>query len=116
MSYPPWHASRMQSEDAAEPIEWDVTELKRSIDEWEGIAARIMQLLQETAEAVGSQNWRPHAAQITAAVTRFRELCRRESEQLGVWREDGLAADEAYERVWDEADALVKWLSRMMQA
>jgi hypothetical protein len=115
MSDPLWQSLRMQSEDAAEPIEWDIAELKRSIEEWEGIASRIVQLLQETADCAASQNWRPHAAQIRAVVARFRELCRRESEQLGAWREDGVAADEAYERVWDEADALVKWLHRMMQ-
>ncbi len=115
MSHPLWQAARMQSEDAAKPIQWDIAELKRSIDEWEGIASRIMQLLHETADNAASQNWRPHAAQIAAVVSRFRELCHREGEQLGCWREDGLAADEAYERVWDEADALVRWLHRMMQ-
>jgi hypothetical protein len=106
----------MQSDDAAEPIEWDIMELKRSIDEWEGIASHIMQLLLETADAPASRNWRPHAAQITGVVTRFRELCQRESQELGFWREDGLAADEVYERLWDEAGALVQWLYRMMQA
>ncbi len=115
MSHPLCQAPRMQSEDAAGPIEWDIAALKRSIEEWEGIASHILELLHETADCPASQNWRPHAAQITAVVSRFRQLCQRESEQLGFWRGDGLAADEAYERVWDEADALVKWLHRMMQ-
>lgn len=106
----------MQSEDAAEPMEWDIAELRRSIDEWEGIASHIIELLRETVDAAaGSQNWRPHAAQITTVVSRFRELCRAESQQLGFWRGDGLAADEAYEHVWDKGDQLVRWLNRMMQ-
>jgi len=104
----------MQSEDAAEPIEWDTAELKRSIDEWATIASQIIQLLHSTADAGTTQNWRPHAAQITAVVSRFCELCRRECQQLGGWREDGLAPAEAYERVRDQGDALVKWLMRMM--
>lgn len=105
----------MQSEDAAEPMEWDIAELRRSIDEWEGIASNIIRLLSETADYDGSRNWRPHGAQIAAVVDRFRNLCRNESQHLGCWREDGVAADEAYERVWDEGDQLVRWLNRMMQ-
>ncbi|MDQ6625653.1 MAG: hypothetical protein M3Y69_05860 [Verrucomicrobiota bacterium] len=107
----------MQSEDAAGPIEWDVAELKRSIEEWEEIASHILALLQSTTESAASaQNWQPHAAQITAVVRRFRDLCRRQSSQLGRWREDGLTADQAYDRVWDKGDQLVRWLTRMMQA
>jgi hypothetical protein len=105
----------MQSDDAAEPIDWDVEELKRSIDEWEGIAAQIIVLMHETVDAPRSCNWRPHFQQILAVVCRFRELCRDEARQLGAWRADGLAPDEAYERVWDAGDQLVKWLHRMMQ-
>jgi hypothetical protein len=116
MSHPLWQTARMQSEDAAGPIEWDIAELKRSIEEWDGIAARILQLLDETASAAASQNWRPHATQIITVVRRFRALCEREVQQLRSCCEDGAMADEAYERVWDEADALVKWLGRMMQA
>lgn len=105
----------MQSDDAAKPIAWDVQELRRSIEEWEAIASQIIELLHDTVNCARSENWRPHYEQIVAAVRRFRELCRYESEQLGCWREDGLAPDEAYERVWDEADHLVNWLNRMMQ-
>lgn len=115
MSYPVCDARRMQSEDAAEPVEWDIAEFKRRIDEWEGIAAQIIRLLNESANAATSQNWRPHAGQITAVVTRFRDLCRRESRQLGWWRADGVTADEAYDSVWQQGDALVRWLNRMMQ-
>jgi hypothetical protein len=105
----------MQSDDGAEPAQWDVDELKRSIDEWEAIATHILKLLQESAEDTGGQNWQPHRAQIIAVVNRFRQLCRRESQQLGSWREDGLAPDDAYERVWNEGDQLVQWLQRMMR-
>ena len=105
----------MKSDDAAEPIEWDVEELKRSVEEWEGIASEIIELMHETIDAPRSQNWRPHFEQIVAVVRRFRDLCRHESEQLGCWREDGRQPDEAYERVWDEGSELVKWLNRMMQ-
>ena len=115
MSDPLCQSARMQSEDAAGPIEWDLTELKGSIEEWAVIAANILQLMDETLEYPASRNWRPHATQITAVVSRFRNLCRLESQQLGSWREDGLAPDEAYEKVWDEADRLVSWLNRMMQ-
>lgn len=116
MSHPFCQAGRMKSEDAAEPIEWDIAQLKRSIDEWEAIASHILELMDETADCPTSQNWRPHAEQISAVVNRFQELCRRESQQLGFSREDGLASDEAYERVWNEAEGLVKWLHRMLQS
>ena len=115
MSDPLCESRRMQSDDAAEPIEWDVEELKRSVDEWEAIASRIIELMHETLDAPRSRNWRPHAAQIRAVVCRFRDLCRAESTQLGAWREDSLDPAEAYERVWDQGDQLVKWLNRMMQ-
>ena len=115
MSHPLRQAGHMKSKDAAEPIESHIAEFKRCIDEWEGIAAHIVQLLKETADCAAAENWRPHAAQITVVVTRFRQLCRRESLQFSLLGQDGLAADEAYERVWDEADGLVKWLKRMMQ-
>ena len=107
----------MQSDNTAEPIQWDIARHKRSIEEWEGIASRILELLDDTADGAASErpNWRPHAEQINSVVHRFRTLCRKESQRLGFWREDVVAADEAYERVWDEADVLVKWLNRMMQ-
>ncbi len=116
MSDPIRHSGRMKSEDAAGPIEWDIAELKGSIEEWAGIAGNILQLMRETLEYPASRNWRPHAAQITTVVSRFQDLCEREFQQLGSWREDGLAPEEAYERVWDEADQLVQWLNRMMQS
>ena len=115
MSYPLCETARMQSDDTAEPIEWNVDELRSAITEWEGIAAQIIDRLHETFECAGSQNWRPHFAQIVTVVSRFRDRCREEAKQLHFWREDGLQPGEAYERVWDEADQLVAWLKRMMQ-
>ena len=115
MSDPLCKSRRMQSDDAAEPVEWDVEELQRSINEWNGIATKIIELMHETLDDPRSQNWRPHFHQIVGVVSRFRELCRRESAQLGSWREDGLAPDEAYQRVWEEGNQLVQWLRRMMR-
>jgi hypothetical protein len=105
----------MQSEDAAEPVEWDITELKRNIAEWEEIAFQMMQLLPESAEVPAARNWQPHLHQIQHAVGQFRDRCRAESTQLGRWRPDGLQASEVYDLVWAEADRLVKWLTRMME-
>ena len=113
MSDPLCDAVVMQWEDAAEPIEWDVTELEQSIEEWEAIAARIVQLLHETVECPASRNWRPHVTQIDAVVRRFRELCRRERQRI-VSSDDNFAVEDAFERVWNEGDGLVKWLNRMM--
>lgn len=115
MSHPLCQSARMQSEDRAEPVEWDFAKLKKSIAEWAEIAANILQLMGETLDDPASRNWRPHVAQIRTVVSRFRDRCERESQRLGSWREDGLAPDEAYEQVWDEADRLVSWLHRMMQ-
>ena len=113
MSDPLCDAVVMQWEDAAEPIEWDVTELEQSIEEWEAIAARIVQLLHETTDCPASLNWRPHVAQIDAVVRRFRELCRRERQCMASC-DNNFAASDAFERVWNEGYGLVKWLNRMM--
>ena len=115
MSHPLWETARMQSDDRAEPIEWDLQELKNAVAEWENVATQILACLDRDLAAEQSSNWRPHAGQIAKAVRAFRDLCRTEREQLGIWREDGVAADEAYEKVWDEADRLVQWLNRMMK-
>jgi hypothetical protein len=105
----------MQSDDRAEPIEWDLQELKSAVREWESVASQILTCLDRDLATDRSANWRPHADQIAKAVRAFRDLCHEEAEQLGVWRADGIAADEAYEKVWDEADRLVQWLNRMMR-
>ena len=114
MSDPLCEAVLMQWEDAAEPIEWDITDLQQSIEEWEAIAARIVQLLHETADSPASQNWRPHVTQIDAVVRRFRDLCRRERQRIASAADANRVAEDAFERVWNEGDALVKWLNRMM--
>ena len=114
MSDPLCDAGLMQWEDAAEPIEWDLTHLQRSIEEWEGIAAHIVQLLHETAEQPASLNWRPHVAQIDKVVRRFRDLCHRELQRIGSFDDDHFDAEHSFERVWNEGDGLVKWLNRMM--
>jgi hypothetical protein len=57
----------MQSDDATERIEWDVQELRRSIDEWDHIASQIIELLQATVDGARSQNWRAHYAQIVGS-------------------------------------------------
>ena len=116
LSDPGCEAVRMQSDDRAEPIEWDVEQLKSAIGEWESVASQILECLErDVAAADRSANWRPHAGQIAKAVETFRDRCRDEAERLGLWREDGLLADEAYEAVWDEADRLLQWLQRMMR-
>ena len=106
----------MQSDDAAEPIEWDLAELKSDLQEWENIASQIVAGLHAAVDGVRSRNWRPHFAQIVAVVERFRERCYAEAHRLGAWREDGLEPGEVYERVRNEGDRLVKWLNRMMQS
>ena len=116
MSHPACETARMQSDDAAERIEWDVEELKSAIREWESVASQILTCLEgDIAAADRSANWRPHAGQIGKAVRAFRDRCRDEAERLGFWREDGLPPDEAYEAVWNEADRLLQWLNRMMR-
>ena len=105
----------MQSEDAAEPVEWDVEELRLTIHEWESVASQILEHLAAEAHGEACANWRPHVGQMTKAVRTFRDFCCEHRQALGLWREDGLAPDEAYEIVWDEADRLVQWLNRMMR-
>jgi hypothetical protein len=105
----------MQSDNAAEPIEWDVKELKRAIDEWQRIAAQIIELMHDTRDCPHSQNWRPHFQQILRVVQRFREVCRQHSAHLVAMSHDGSDPAGVYECVWHEGHQLVQWLHRMMQ-
>ena len=112
MSYACCQSARMQSDEQMEqgvPVE----DLKRTLAEWEHIASAILVLLQD--EGDDGANWRPHLEQIRTAVQRYRDVCLHERAQLGLWRRDGLAPGEVYERLWEQGDRLAKWLQRMMQ-
>ena len=102
----------MQSDDATEPA--DVQELKRSLAEWAAIAARMIELLDETIDCERSRNWRPHRSQIVKAVRAFGEHCRSEAAELSSWRADELEADDVRDRVREHGERLVDWLNRMM--
>lgn len=115
LSHPSCEARRMQSEETAEPVERDLEELRSSIVEWQGIASQLLEKLRQPALQDQSAHWRPHRSQIERALRHYQDLCRDESQQLGLWREDGLQPDEVYESVWDEGDRLAKWLNRMME-
>ncbi len=104
----------MQSDDATEPLQWNVRELRRSLDEWAAIASQMIDLLHATVGSERSRNWRPHFTQIVNAVQAFGDRCRSEAEQLRTWRADGLEPDEAFEDVRDQGQRLVDWLQRMM--
>ena len=103
----------MKSNEAAEPVGWDLEELKSTLEEWQQIASQLLAALRETVEREGPENWRPHRWQIERALRHYRDLCRDQAQELGLWREDGLGPDEVYEAVWDEGDRLAEWLSRM---
>ncbi len=104
----------MQSDDATEPVESGVQEHRQSLVEWAAISSEMIDLLHKTVACDRSRNWRPHFSQIVAAVEAFRARCREEAGEVGCWRLDGLDADEAFERVRDQGNRLVKWLQRMM--
>lgn len=111
MSHHSCETARMQSE----RIEWDIVELKQNLLEWEDIASALTNLLREEVRAAKRVNWVPHFDQITRAVQRFRDLCCREREQLGTWRDDGLEPCEIYDRVVEQGERLTTWLLRMVQ-
>ena len=104
----------MKFEDAAEPIESDVTPLKCAIDEWDSIASQIIERMDADIVRAGSENWRPHHGQIVAVVSRFQELCRDVLSRLSFASDDREELFDAYARVWEQADQLVKWLNRMV--
>ena len=87
--------------------------LRCALTEWEQIAAQLLEVVYEAADREQSANWRPHRDQIAAAVMHFRNLCRAQLEQIGVWREDELQPEEVREWIWGEGDRLAKWLQRM---
>ncbi|MDQ3120253.1 MAG: hypothetical protein M3Q89_11910 [Verrucomicrobiota bacterium] len=102
----------MQSHEA-EPVERDLEELKNILDEWRSIASELIEMLRQTVDHEESANWGPHVTQIDKVLRQYRDLCDDESQQLGLWREDGLQPDEVYEVVWNEGDRLAQWLTRM---
>ncbi len=114
MSYPSCDAGEMKSDEAIESLDSATVELKRSLLEWEGIASQILELLHNQLHCEPAANWRPHCDQIVGAVQRYRDRCRCELEQIGLWREDELEVDEVHELMWDEGDRLAKWLQQMM--
>lgn len=109
MSHPVCKDVRMKSEDAAEPVEWDVEDLTNTLHEWASLASLMIEHLVTEADLEKSANWRPHLDQIVKTVASFRDHCREGSRCLGLCRED-----ELHDAIWNEADRLVKWLTRMM--
>ena len=104
----------MKSDDAAEPVEWNAKELRRSCNEWSSLASQMIEFLHQEVHCEDSAHWKPHLSQITKTIAHLRDRCVEESLCLGQWREDGLQPDEVHELVWAEADQLVQWLTRMM--
>ncbi|HSH38734.1 MAG TPA: hypothetical protein VK993_08105 [Chthoniobacterales bacterium] len=102
----------MQSDDATEPLY--LQELRQSLAEWAAISSQMIDLLHETAGSERSRNWRPHFTQIVMAVQTFGDRCRSEAEAFGLWRVDGLEADDVFERIREQGQRLVDWLQRMM--
>lgn len=109
------HSRRMQSDETAEPLEWDLLELQRTLNEWGSLASQMMEHLLVEVHWERSANWKPHLHQLMQRIRHFRDRCREESRQLGHWRADGLQPDEVYELVWADADRLGQWLTRMME-
>lgn len=99
----------------SERIEPELVELKRNLQEWEGIASALIDLLRKQVGEVEQANWVPHFDQITRAVQHFRDTCSRECEQLGTWRDDGLLPCDVYDSVVEQGDRLTSWLLRMVQ-
>ena len=112
LSYPCCHTGRMKSE---ETIGEEAAALGRVLAEWASITAQLIDVVNDAAERESSANWRPHAGQIIAAVSRFRALCEAQIEEISDWRPDGLEPEEVRAWVWAEGDRLAKWLQRMTQ-
>lgn len=91
-------------------------ELRATLEDYATTTETLLERLEVCAEtdAEESRNWRPHIAQMQAALARFRDLCRSEIEKIGFWREDELDAEEVHELVWGEGEQLVRWLNRMI--
>lgn len=99
------------------PVEFfGAEELRVALEDYAATTTALLLALQTSAEAGAeeSRNWRPHIAQMGAALARFTELCRDEIGKIGLWREDQPDPEEVHELVWEEGDRLVRWLQRMM--
>ncbi|MBA2431847.1 MAG: hypothetical protein H0V56_06985 [Chthoniobacterales bacterium] len=96
------------------PLTEEAAELQRVLHEWENITSVLIATLHEQVDSARPANWHPHFEQIVSALHGYRELCRREIEQIGLWREDGLEPEEVHEQIWEQGDRLAKWLSRMI--
>lgn len=103
----------MKSDDATEPVDSHLRELRHTLEEWAAISSQMIELLHETVGCDRSRNWRPHLSQIVAAVEAFGTRCRDEAEQVGCWRPDGIDPDDAFEHVRAQGNRLVGWLQRM---
>ena len=86
MSYPRCEAVGMKSDDATEPVDSNLRELRESLEEWAAIASEMIELLHATSDAYRSRNWHPHLSQIVRAVRAFGDRCREEAEEVGCWR------------------------------
>lgn len=114
LSDPLWHAGRMKSDEAIEPVDEDVAALKCALTEWESITAQLLEQLHSDVRSDRAANWRPHVDQIVRAIVRYRALCREELGKVGGWREDGLDPLDVHQLVWEQGDRLAKWLARMV--
>ncbi len=88
--------------------------LQGTLLEWESIATRLIEQLHTEMASDKAANWRPHYSQILRALLRYRETCRDELNQIGLWREDGLQPAEVHEALWTHGDQLAHWLERMV--
>ncbi|MGI8819478.1 MAG: hypothetical protein ACR2ID_01180 [Chthoniobacterales bacterium] len=104
----------MRSDETLEPIDETVAALRTALLEWEHIATRLIEQLHADVASNRPANWRPHFAQMVKALLHYRQTCRKELGQIGLWREDGLETEELHESLWEQGAGLATWLERMV--
>ena len=97
-----------------DPVLFGTEDLREILEEYARNTAALIAAFGKSAEAEESLIWRPHLAQMYAAISHFADTIRAELENLGTWRADGRDLEEVHEVVWEEGERLVRWLKRML--
>jgi hypothetical protein len=97
-----------------EPVLFGAEDLREILEEYARNTAALLGALRNSAEVEESLIWRPHLAQMHAAIAHFADTIRTELENLGTWHADGRDLEEIHELVWEEGERLVRWLNRML--
>ncbi len=97
-----------------EPVFYGTEDFREVVEDYAATTAELIEAIRETAENEAECIWRPHLAQLQAALAHFETHCREAIENATIWSEDGSDLDKIYSAIWEEGTQLVHWLRRML--